>query len=292
MVVPVPEGTSTSGVAHLLAKAGIVHNALLFELYAKVFATRPLLAGTYWLPKNESYASALGALERGPLTKKLVVPEGFTVAEIARAVAALRVGISAKAFVRATEQVRSPYEPPGTHDLEGLLFPATYPVAYGQSATSLVRYMVSTFDLYAKRLGLAPAARELGLSPYQVVTVASIVQREAGLSSDRGPVASVIYNRLRRGLPIGAESTLVYGLGGRVPTDLSVPNAYNTFLRAGLPPTPISSPGVASLEAAMHPPKTPYMYFVEVSPDGKMGFATTGAQFRRLVARCQEVHLC
>jgi UPF0755 protein len=290
--ISIPEGTSTSRIAHLLAKDGVVHNATLFELYAKLFTSKPLLAGTYQLPTNESYGEVLAALQRGPVTKKLVVPDGFTLHEIAAALAALHVGISARAFLSATEAVRSPYEPAGTHDLEGLLFPATYPVAYGQTATSLVRYMVSTFDLHAGELGLASAAAKLHLSPYQVVTVASIVQREAGLGSDRGPVASVIYNRLERGLPIGVESTLVYGLGGKIPTDLTVANPYNTFTRAGLPPTPISSPGLASLEAAMHPPETPYLYFVEVNPDGKMGFGTTEAQFRQLERQCRAVHLC
>jgi UPF0755 protein len=290
--VSIPEGTSTPGVARVLAKAHVIHNPALFEIYAKLAGNKPLLAGTYRLATNESYSAVLSALEKGPILKELVVPEGFTVDEIARAVARLHVGISAQAFVKATEEVRSPYEPAGTRSLEGLLYPATYPVAIGESAAQLVRYMVATFDLHAKELGLVAAARRLGYTPYQVVTVASIVEEEAALNEDRGPVASTIYNRLARGMPVGAESTLVYALGGQLPKNLLQATPYNTFVNRGLPPTPIGNPGAASLEAAMHPPKTGYLFWVEVNADGKMGFASTEAGFKRLQHECQAAKLC
>ena len=296
VTVAIPEGTSTVGIARELARARVIHSPTLFEVYIKVVGTKPLLAGTYRLPTNEGYAKVIAALEKGPVTKKLVVPEGFTVREIAQAVAALRTGITAEAFVRATHEVRSPYEPAGEHSLEGLLFPATYPVAVGESATQLVRYMVSTFDEQAQQVGLASAAKHLGYSLYQVVKVASIVELEAKLAADRGPIASAVYNRLARGMPVGAESTLLYGLGGGLPfhgrLELTANNPYNTFVNKGLPPTPISNPGVPSLEAAMHPPKTSYLYWVEVNPDGQMGFGTTEAQFARLQHECRAAHLC
>ena len=296
VTVSIPEGLSTAGIAHVLAKDRVIHSPTLFELYIKVLGTKPLLAGTYRLPTNESYGKVIAALERGPVTKELAVPPGFTVHETALAVAALNVGISAQAFLHATTEVRSPFEPPGKDSLEGLLYPATYPVAYGESAVALVRYMVSTFDDHATQMGLAGAARDLGFTSYQVVTVASIVEREAKEEVDRGLIASVIYNRLARGMPVGAESTLLYGLGDGLPfrgnVDLTEPNPYNTFVNKGLPPTPISSPGGLSLEAAMHPPKTHYLYWVEVNADGQMGFGTTNAQFRQLQRDCEAAHLC
>ena len=296
VTVAIPEGTSTAGIARELARARVIHSSTLFELYVKVVGTKALLAGTYRLPTNESYGKAIAALEKGPVTKKLVVPEGFTVRQIAQALAALRTGITAPAFLGATREVRSPYEPATEHSLEGLLFPATYPVAIGESATQLVRYMVSTFDDQAGQIGLVSAAEHLGYSPYQVVTVASIVEREAKLAVDRGPIASAVYNRLARGMPIGAESTLLYGLSGGLPfhgrLELTVNNPYNTFVNKGLPPTPIANPGVPSLEAAMHPPKTSYLYWVEVNPDGRMGFGTTEAQFVHLQRECRAAHLC
>ncbi len=292
VTVSIPEGTSTPAIARLLAKARVVHNATLFEIYVKLAGGKPLLAGTYRLATNESYAQVVSALEKGPVLRRLVVPDGFTVNEIARAVAHLQVGISAAQFVKATREVRSPYEPAGTDSLEGLLYPATYPVAIGESAVQLVRYMVATFDFHAGELGLTEAARRLGYTAYQVVTVASIVEKEAALDSDRGPIASTIYNRLARGMPVGAESTLVYALGGRLPKNLLQPTPYNTFVNSGLPPTPIGSPGAASLEAAMHPPKTSYLFWVEVNPDGKMGFASTEAGFAHLQHECRAAKLC
>jgi UPF0755 protein len=188
--------------------------------------------------------------------------------------------------------VRSPYEPASSDNLEGLLFPATYPVQKGETADELLQYMVDTFTSNADALGVDGAAERLGYSPYQVITVASIVEREAKFESDRGPIASVIYNRLRVGMPIGAESTLLYGLGepsGNV--SITTPNPYNTLVNKGLPPTPISSPGVPSLQAAMQPPRTTYLYWVEVNPDGKMGFASNEAQFKHLQVECNAVRL-
>lgn len=294
--VSIPEGLSTPAIARRLARARVIHSPTLFEVYVKVVGSKPLLAGTYRLPTDEGYGKVISALEKGPVTRELVVPDGFTIAEMARAVAALHAGISAKAFVQATRAVRSPYEPVGTTDLEGLLFPDTYPVALGESATALVNYMVSTFDEQAGAIGLTSAAKKLGYSAYQLVTVASIIEREAKLEADRGPIASVIYNRLSIGMPVGAESTLLYGLGDGLPfhgpVDLTESNPYNTFTQRGLPPTPISSPGIPSLEAAMHPAKTKFLYWVEVNPDGKMGFGTTEAQFRQLQRECRAVHLC
>jgi len=191
------------------------------------------------------------------------------------------------------QQVGSPFEPAGARSLEGLLFPATYPVRPGESADELVQYMVQTFDRHASQLGLPTAAKALGYSPYQVLTVASIVEREARFNSDRGPIASVIYNRLSRSMPIGADSTLLYGLGDpRGPVNFGTPNPYNTRLSRGLPPTPISNPGIPSLKAAMAPPKTTYLYWVETDRDGKMSFASDAAQFARLQAECKAAHLC
>ncbi len=296
--VVIPAGASTHNIADLLAKAGVIHGADVFELYTKLEGAGSLLPGTYHLPTNQAYSSVLSALENGPppVTGKLVVPEGFTIQEIATAVGHLPgIGISAQSFVQAATsgQVRSPYEPPGTNNLEGLLFPATYPVQKGETADYLVQYMVDTFDSYASQLGLSTAAHALHYTPYQVVTVASIVEREAKFESDRGPIASAIYNRLSQHMPIGAESTLLYGLGNpKGPVNMETRNPYNTLTHEGLPPTPISNPGIPSLEAAMKPPATSYIFWVEVNPDGKMGYASDQAGFVHLQAECRAAHLC
>lgn len=297
VTVTIPRGASTMRIGQLLSAARVLRGPDVFAVYVKLEGAGPLLAGTYRLRANEKYSSVVAALQKGPVvvTAKLVIPEGFTVRQISAAVAALHDGISRAEFESAATSgaVRSPYEPAGTDNLEGLLFPATYPVPQGETARQLVSWMVATFDAHAAQLGLAAAAKRLHYTPYQVVEVASIVEREAKLTADRGPIASVIYNRLARGMPIGAESTLLYGLGD--PTgnpDILTPNPYNTLLNKGLPPTPISNPGAASLTAAIAPPSTSYLYWVEVNRDGEMGFASTSAQFKQLQADCRAVHLC
>ncbi|HET9058304.1 MAG TPA: endolytic transglycosylase MltG [Acidimicrobiales bacterium] len=293
VTVYIPKGSSTADIGTILSRHKVIHGgSTVFEAYVKLSGAGPLLAGTYRLHQDLSYSAVVNTLQAGPSEAvfKLVVPEGFTVREMAAAVARLHVGITAAQFEQAAMdgQVSSAYEPAGTHNLEGLLFPATYPVRPGETADELVQYMASTFDQEADAIGLRAAAKKLGYTPYQVVEVASIIEREAKLAQDRGPIASVIYNRLARGIALGAQSTLLYGLGnpeGHV--SIYTPNPYNTQVHNGLPPTPIASPGVPSLEAAMHPPHTSYLYWVEVNPDGKMGFASTTAGFSQLQAQCR-----
>ncbi|MGH9114251.1 MAG: endolytic transglycosylase MltG [Acidimicrobiales bacterium] len=301
--VRIPAGSSTSRIGSILAKAGVVHDAGLFALYVKVHGDGPLYPGSYTLAKNSSYQSAISALERGPkvLTHRLVIPEGYTLHQIAAAVAALPgMHLSAKAFLAAATsgQVRSPYEPAGVDNLEGLLYPATYDVSQHETVVDVLEKMIGAFDDRAASIGLTAAAARLHMTPYQVVTVASIVEREAKLASDRPDVASVIYNRLRAGVPLGADSTQTYYLRlsdpGLVPTvgQLDSPSPYNTRLDKGLPPTPISDPGLPSLQAASSPPATSYLYFVEVQPDGQLGFASTSGGFSQLQDQCRAAKLC
>jgi UPF0755 protein len=296
--VSIPNGASTSKIGDLLAKDGVIHGPLVFELYLKLEGAGPLMPGTYHLATNQPYASVVSTLEKGPppVIDKLVVPEGFTVRQIAAAVGRLPgVGISSHDFIEAATsgQVRSPYEPAGTNNLEGFLFPATYPVQKGETADDLVQYMVDTFDHYASQLDLTKKAALLHYNPYQVLKVASIVEREAKFETDRGLIASAIYNRLAAGTPIGAESTLLYALGDpKGPVNMETRSPYNSLLNKGLPPTPISNPGIPSLQAAMSPPKTSYIFWVEVNPDGKMGYASDEAGFAQLQVECKKAHLC
>lgn len=301
--VVIPTGSSTAQIAQRLASAGVVHDAWLFTVYVHVGGYGPLLPGTYSLPKNSTYSATIDALRAGPkiVTASLVIPEGFTVADIARAVGALpNMGLSAQKFLAAAESgaVRSPYEPAGVNNLEGLLFPATYKVRQGQSEVDVLEQMIGAFDENAQSLGLPAEATKLGLSPYQVVTVASIVEREAKLAGDRPYVASAVYNRLRVGMSLGADSTQTYFLRLTNPTiqptpaQLDHPSPYNTRVLKGLPPTPIANPGLASLSAAASPPSTGYLYFVEINPDGKLGFATNNAGFDSLQRQCRAAHLC
>ena len=301
--VTIPKGASTSSIGSILAKAGVIHEGTLFALWVRVHGDGPLYPGTYLLAKNSSYGSVISALESGPkiLTDRLVVPEGFSVAQIAAAVGRLPgLNLSAAKFLAAATDgsVRSQYEPQGVNNLEGLLFPATYQVRQGETESEILEQMVLAFQDHASALGIDSTASALGLTPYQVITVASIVEREAKRAVDRPNVASVIYNRLRVGMALGADSTQTYYLRltdpGIQPTaaQLDTPSPYNTRTNKGLPPTPISNPGLPSLQAAASPPSTPYLYFVEINPDGQLGFASTSAGFVQLRQQCQAAHLC
>ncbi|HUJ66556.1 MAG TPA: endolytic transglycosylase MltG [Acidimicrobiales bacterium] len=303
VTVVIPKGASRSQIGHILSKAGVIHDATLFGWYVRLHGTGILYPGTYKLPKNSSYQSAISALENGPplITDSLVIPEGFTLRQMATAVAALPgLHLSAQKFVAAATDgtVRSPYEPAGTNNLEGLLFPATYPVQQGETEIDVIQQMVEAFDQRAATINLSAAAARLGESPYALVTVASIVEKEAKLNSDRGPVASVIYNRLKAGMTLGDDSTELYYLRltdpNRVPTatNMEEPGPYNTRINKGLPPTPIASPGLPSLQAAANPPKTDYLYFAVVKSDGQLGFATTLGGFAPIQQECLNIRAC
>jgi UPF0755 protein len=300
--VAIPPGSSTRQIGDRLAKAGVIHTSWLFAYYVH-FHSDTLLPGTYELPKNSSYSAAISALEAGPkiLTEKLVIPEGYTVAQIAKAVAGLpHLGLSAQKFVTAANNgtVRSPYEPAGVNNLEGLLFPDTYQVRQGESEVDILSEMEGTFVQRTESLGIAAAATRLRMTPYQLVEVASIIEKEAKLPGDRPDVASTIYNRLRIGMKLGADSTQTYWLRRTDPAVVPTaaqddqPGPYNTRLNAGLPPTPIANPGLPSLQAALNPPSTGYLYWVEINPNGQLGFATDNAGFVSLQHQCRAAGLC
>ncbi|MBO0887019.1 MAG: endolytic transglycosylase MltG [Acidimicrobiales bacterium] len=217
-----------------------------------------------------------------PPVYAVVVPPGFTMAQIAARVGAVP-GHSARAFLRLAEsgEVRSAYEPAGVTRLEGLLFPATYRVTAHESDRQILEAMVARFDLAAREVGLSSAPSTVHVSPYQAVTVASLVEREALLAGDRGKVATVVYNRLAQGMKLQVDATIIYALGRPVSSvsakDKEIDSPYNTYKVAGLPPTPIASPGVASLEAALHPTPGPWLYYVVVSHNGAEAFSATYA---------------
>jgi UPF0755 protein len=190
------------------------------------------------------------------------------------------------ALDHALATVRSKYEPTGSNNLEGLLFPATYQVLLADRAnpTKLVRQMVTAFDAQADSIGLGTAAAQLGYTPYQVLTVASMVEEEAKLPGDRGKVARVIYNRLTSGTTLGIDATVEYALQQRTASltqsQLETDSPFNTRVHTGLPPTPIGSPGRASLLAALHPTPGNWTYFVVVDRNGGEFFTNSYSDFQ------------
>jgi UPF0755 protein len=197
-------------------------------------------------------------------------------------------GRSAAKFLELAKsgQIRSDYEPPDVNPaagLEGLLFPDTYDFRRTDDESVILQRMVDRFDEVAASINLNQLAASRGVTPYQVVVVASIVEREAKVPEDRGMVAQVIYNRLKQGMFLQFDSTVVYALGNNITgvvsnKDTQVDSPYNTYKNKGLPPTPIAAPGKASLLAALNPTTGPWLYFVVVDPSGKAAFATTFAE--------------
>jgi UPF0755 protein len=291
--VVIPTGASTSRIASILAADHVIHAPSVFRFYVKFKGAGPFEAGDYEFPTNDTYDNVIAILEKGPdvALDRITIPEGFTLRQIAARVGELP-GRSAAKFLAASQSgvVRSRLEPAGSNNLEGLLQADTYFVQPDEDEVSILRRMVEAFDSTTADAGVDAAAAGLGVSPYQVVIVASMVEREAKLDVDRGPIASVIYNRLHRGMPLGIDATLVYELNKSTltETDLKTPNPYNTRLHMGLPPTPIASPGRPSLDAAVSPPATNYLYYVLTDSSGKHSFTNDFANFQKLEAEARK----
>jgi UPF0755 protein len=298
--VDIPRGASASQIGSILARRGVVDSGFFFELRAFIEGRRgDLHSGRFLLRHDMSYAAALAALSKPPpplIPLKLVIPEGFTRLQIATLAADDALSGSYMSASQSSPLLRpSSYgAPAGTSSLEGFLFPATYDLSAGVAAQTLVDEQLTAF---LARFGPAEVgrARKLGVTPYAMLTIASMVEREARVPRDRPLIAAVIYNRLRRGMAIGVDATIYYALALRdgisayehelTASDLRIDSPYNTRTRAGLPPTPISNPGLASIEAAAHPAHVDYLYYV-AAPDGcgEHVFASTFAQFQGEVA--------
>ena len=255
----------------------------------------PFQAGTYKLATNDTYDDVIQILSKGPPVDvafdRITIPEGFTLHQIADRVGRLP-GRSAQKFLdaAASGQVRSRLEPANTNNLEGLLQADTYFIQPEDDEVAILRRMVNAFDTTTTDAGVDQAAARLNVTPYQVVIVASMVEREAKLNEDRGPIASVIYNRIRLGMSLGIDATLSYWLGKSTLTrsDLTLNNPYNTRLIKGLPPTPIASPGKPSLAAAANPPTTSHLYYVLTDANGKHSFADNSTDFAKLLAEARK----
>jgi UPF0755 protein len=231
-----------------------------------------------------------------PAVVRVLVPEGENRLQIAaRAHAAGLTGSYLAASVRSPLLDPTHYgAPTGTPNLEGFLFPATYELYRGEPASRLVREQLIAFTENFGAREIA-RARALHVTPYQLLIVASMVEREALVAGDRPKIAAVIYNRLRLGMPLGIDATIYYAVelqrgvatytGELTEADLRIDSPYNTRTHTGLPPTPISNPGVASILAAAHPAHVPYLYYVAAADGcGEQVFSTTIAEFEANVA--------
>ncbi|MGI9033335.1 MAG: endolytic transglycosylase MltG [Acidimicrobiales bacterium] len=292
--VTIAPGQSTAQIGTLLQRRGVIRNATVFSYYARFTGADSIKAGDFVFHHNQHLAAVVDVLSRPSETQtdRVTVPEGLTLKEIAAKVGALP-GRSADRFLAAAQSgtIRSQFEPAGSNNLEGLILPETYFVDRNEDEAKMLTRMVTAFDELATSIGLPDAAARLNLSPYQVVIVASMVEREAKVEGDRAPIARVIYNRLQKGMLLQVDATIQYALGTNKRLSTQGPNAdtriaspYNTYANKGLPPGPIASPGRMALQAALDPPPSSYLYYVLSDANGKHAFATTDAEFARLEA--------
>jgi UPF0755 protein len=242
---------------------------------------RALKPGTYVLARNMSWGELIDALTAGRgLVHTFTLPEGYSIADMAATIAAA-TGVPAESvLVAARDSALRQSVGAVTPTLEGYLFPDTYTFPAGTSARSIVAALVRRFqDIWQPEWDAQLST--LALTRHELVTLASIVEKEARKAEERPVIAAVYLNRLRRGMRLQADPTVVYALGQRVDRvlyrHLEIDSRYNTYRYSGLPPGPIASPGAASLEAALKPAKVPFLYFV-AHPDGHHEFRTTFAE--------------
>jgi len=292
--VTIRQGASSVEIGRVLADAQVVREPRLFRV--ALWWTRQgrnLKAGEYRFDRPMTPLQVVDMLARGEVyTQKLTIPEGLTIAEMAKLYESHGFG-HAGDFADAARDIKriSDLDPAAT-DLEGYLFPETYALPRNGGASRLIAMMVDRFrSTYGEQLRARAEAQ--GMTTRQVVTLASIVEKETGKSDERPIIAAVFRNRLKIGMPMQADPTVVYALerthrydGNIRKEDLSMDSRYNTYKYPGLPPGPIASPGKAALEAALMPENVSYLYFVSRN-DGSHVFATTLAEHENNVRKFQ-----
>jgi UPF0755 protein len=294
VVVTIPAGSTASDIGHLLAAKGVISSSFFFDLRTRVSGHRgDLRSGTFTMRRDMSYAAAIAQLTGAPSSAPVIrvtLPEGPSRAEMAPRIAAAGIKGSYLAASKSSPLLSlRAYGAPRGASLEGFLFPATYELVRAHAtARRLVEEQLQAFKRTFGAVDLRYARRK-HLTPYDVITIASMVEREAAVPSDRPLIAAVIYNRLHDHMPLGIDATLRYALHDwtrpLLASQLRSPSAYNTRTHLGLPPGPIGNPGLASIEAAAHPARVPYLYYV-VKPcgNGAHAFSSTAARFQRDVA--------
>jgi UPF0755 protein len=284
IIVTIPRGATVATAVDSLVARGVVTHPGWFSVYARLRGLgSSLKSGVYEFHTDERWSEVVSVLSLGRGTLlRFTVAEGLQLAEVAEAARA-QLGVSRDSFLAAGT------DPAVLQSLgilgkaataEGYLYPTTYMVRVHISARELVRSMVDQF-LADWRPEWQARLDTLGMSRHQLVTLASIIQAEVRYAPDRDYVSAVYHNRLRRGMLLQADPTVVYAYGRRLhrvwEKNLLVRSPYNTYLHPGLPPGPIGQPDTASLRAALYPASTPYIYFV-AQPDGKHIFSATYAE--------------
>lgn len=266
-VVDVAPGSSIAAIAQQLQQSAVVSSARLLTLYLRSqHLGANIQAAEYDFPAHESLAETAAVLAGGghPANVWITIPEGYTSREIARKLAAFGFG-SMQAFMAMVAHTNFRIDGTASKSLEGFLFPDTYLIPRHATQAAIASIMIKQF-MHELPAHHAELARRLGFSLPQIVTIASMVEREAKVDDERRTMAGVYYNRLRLGMPLEVDATIEYALpqhkNALSLNDLHIDSPYNTYRYRGLPPTPIANPGRRSLLAAFYPAKTDYLYYV------------------------------
>ncbi len=299
VTVVVPNHSSAGNVGKLLEREGVISSSFFFGLRATLSGDRSkLLSGTYHLQHDMSYSSVLSKLTTAPpavKTTDLTITEGRTRTYVNNLLRKQQVQGDYLAQTRHSRLLDPTHygAPKDTPSLEGFLFPDTFTLVDPVRVSALVADQLRDFKRRFARINLAYAKRH-GLTPYDVLKVASLIEGEAGTTHDERLVASVIYNRLHDGMPLQLDATTRYATGNftqpLTPSQLQSPSPYNTRVHTGLPPTPIDSPGLSAINAAAHPAATRYLYFFAKPCTQRSVFTTSYTAFLNLLQSDKRTH--
>jgi len=300
--IEIPEGATSDDIGKLLADEGIITSDFVWGWYLRINGGGPFQAGLYELAPNSAMGDVVDILSAGPKPpdeRSFTVPEGLTVPEVVARLADPDKGLGFDAATLQqlldTGQVRSAFQPADQPSNEGILFPETYRVAADADELAVLQLMVAQLDATMTELGVETAQERFNLTPYEILITASLIEEETKVDAERSKVARVIYNRLKDGIPLGIDATSRYEaeLEGRDREDIDFESdsPYNTRRQAGLPPTPIASPGRASIEAALNPADGPWIFYVLQDAEGNHFFTDSNREFLAAKERCKEAGL-
>lgn len=269
----IKEGTALKEIASLLEEKGIIDNAFLFRLFVEQRGKeKSLIPGIYTIETNSEYEKVLDKIAAGTpvVTYKFIIPEGYTVKQIIESVAQEIPFIEYKDLEEAVDIGNYSYDYlKDAESLEGFLFPKTYEITIDYSARDIIEMMLAQYQFETGSLDYS-FTEDKGFTRYDILKIASMIEREAYVPEERALISAVIHNRLDINMALGIDATLCYFLdkwdGNLTETDLEIDTEYNTRLYTGLPPTPICNPGLASIEAALNPADVDFLYYVVDDP--------------------------
>jgi peptidoglycan lytic transglycosylase G len=304
VTVVIPDGADAGDIGKLLEAKGVIDSATFFQVNATLTGRRGKLhSGHFTLEQGMANGDAIDALTSGPKAPKeaasfkLTLPEGPSRRELAPKVAKSGVEgdyLKASATDSVIKRVRGFGAPKGTKTAEGFLFPATYTLSDGATAKQLVGEQLDAFGENFKHVDMSYAKKK-HLTRYDVLVIASMIEREVQVPKERALVSAVIYNRLKQGMTLSIDATIRYFTNNWTrpirQSELDKDEPYNTRINRGLPPTPIGNPGLASLKAAANPAKKSYLYYVrKPGKSGEHAFSSTDAQFEKDVQKYKEAN--